>query len=185
MNTNSDTDLQHFNKLSQDFQSFVGFIKGGAEIEFEDALDGSALLKKIQDQAFLIHSPNLLIFDLVPKPDRSGSGFAEAMVLLLTSSDEMLVQSTFKFLRYLLDYTLSVSHFDIIDAGFFALLPTAFYEQEMHLLAKPDFWLMEIVGRIMSCLHSGYSREICEYRQVLPSRQTVSGDRVQEQPPIP
>ncbi|KAK2946621.1 hypothetical protein BLNAU_18457 [Blattamonas nauphoetae] len=82
----------------QEFQSFVGFIKEGAEVDLKDALDGSALLKKIQDQAFITCSFHSLIFKLVPKPDGSGSGFAESMMLFLTSSNNVLTESTISFL---------------------------------------------------------------------------------------
>ncbi|KAK2945591.1 hypothetical protein BLNAU_19497 [Blattamonas nauphoetae] len=96
-----------------------------------------------------LFSPFKIVFELVPKPDGSCSGFTESMIPLLTLSNEKLLKSILWHLSRVMSFASLSDRLVFLESGFFAFLPQAFYLQEMHLFAQPKLCLMKIVANFI------------------------------------
>ncbi|KAK2946242.1 hypothetical protein BLNAU_18844 [Blattamonas nauphoetae] len=137
--------LQTVRKFSTPFQSLVSFVENRYKFDDEATKKGCALLERIvynMDEG--IHTDQLLKH-LVPAPDRSCSGFTEAFVVLLSSSNEKIVKSTLWLLSAIVYAASSEHRFDILQEGLFKNLPKAFFEKKMHVLIQPKLYLMNIL----------------------------------------
>ncbi|KAK2946205.1 hypothetical protein BLNAU_18881 [Blattamonas nauphoetae] len=135
------------------FLSLVAFVREGNNLDHKATRKACALLDKITPEDYREQAIKATFTKLVPTPDRSSSGLANSLALLLASSNEKLVESTLIFLRQILSVTPEPVLFNFIQSGFFTLLPQTFYEQELHLLPNRELHLMNIVTHVM---HSKY-----------------------------
>ncbi|KAK2947766.1 hypothetical protein BLNAU_17285 [Blattamonas nauphoetae] len=106
-----------------------------------------------------------VLLKLMPSPNGSCSNFAESLVLLLTSSNEELVQSTLSLLNEVVHQLFSSSSFDLIETGFFSLLPHSFYVQDLHLSPHLELPLTDIVGTFLCYLQPLIKSGICSQWQ--------------------
>ncbi|KAK2959045.1 hypothetical protein BLNAU_6061 [Blattamonas nauphoetae] len=148
------------------FQSLVSFVQGGNYLNDEATRKAYLLLRWLPCTIDTAIAAEKILFDLVPTQDHSCSGFTKSMVVLLTSSNKELVKSTLEFLDFVVHYSSFSARFDLLASGFFQLLPTAFYEQEMHLMSLPELFLIENLHRIVLCSHPTSTRRICRERQI-------------------
>ncbi|KAK2947337.1 hypothetical protein BLNAU_17724 [Blattamonas nauphoetae] len=123
-------------QASKLFLSLVDFVKAGNNLDHTATRQACALLQNIVPEFNQKYNAEQILFILVPIPDGSCSGFAESIVLLLTSSNKELVQATLPLLDRIVFVSSSSALFDFLETGFFNLLPLAFYEQEAHLCAR-------------------------------------------------
>ncbi|KAK2959020.1 hypothetical protein BLNAU_6036 [Blattamonas nauphoetae] len=157
--------LFSIHEISPAYLSLVDFIKNGNKLGFIATNQACALLKQINPKFRGRINVNNILFDLVPTPDGSCSGFADSLLLFLASPNAKLVQSTLSFLNDFV-FLLEPAHFHFIDSGFFALLPQSFYENDIHLVAQPRFFLIETTSRLIALSGQSYSAVICEQRQM-------------------
>ncbi|KAK2946270.1 hypothetical protein BLNAU_18791 [Blattamonas nauphoetae] len=158
--------LTTIEQVSQLFLSLVDFVMKGCPLDENVTRQTCDLLESFAPDHSDHFSADQILYELVPKPDGSCSGFTESIIPLLTSSNEALVQATLSLLSGIVLYTSSFTHFDILETGLFKLLPQAFYEQEMHLLAKHSFSLMNLVRWFILDSESDPTRAICDERQL-------------------
>ncbi|KAK2943975.1 hypothetical protein BLNAU_21121 [Blattamonas nauphoetae] len=128
--------LLHFRSFEQEskvYLSLVDFIKEGNNPDNKATEKACAILENITPVLFNEVTSEQVLFELVPTPDGSCSGFTESIVLLLTRSNEMISRSILRLLDGMVSCTSPDIQFDFIATGVFEHLPQAFYEQELHL----------------------------------------------------
>ncbi|KAK2942551.1 hypothetical protein BLNAU_22538 [Blattamonas nauphoetae] len=152
-------------QLSPAYLSLVYFIKGGNKLGFIATNQACALLKQINPKFRARITFNNLLFELVPTPDGSCSGFADSLLLFLASTNTKLVQSTLSLLVDLM-FFVEPTHVPLLETGFFALLPQSFYEQEVHLSSKHDLYLMQIVRGFVDLSDPNLSEDICRANHI-------------------
>ncbi|KAK2960310.1 hypothetical protein BLNAU_4863 [Blattamonas nauphoetae] len=163
------TPFYHLNTLKQatpSFLSLVAFVKEGNNLDENAASQAYEILDWLTPRRGSQFNGKQILFDLVPKPDGSCSGFIESVIPLLTSSDKKLVRLTLTLLRRSISFQHSSIQYKFIENGFFTRLPQTFYEQEMHLLAEPELILFAIVDQVVDCTSPIEAREICKFRQI-------------------
>ncbi|KAK2950615.1 hypothetical protein BLNAU_14421 [Blattamonas nauphoetae] len=152
---------------SEPFLSLVDFIKEGNNLDDKATEQACVLLKRVALQMKDRASAERILFGLVPTRDGSCSRFTESIIPLLTSPNKELVKATLSFLdRLVLCSATSATRFDILEKGFFTLLPQSFYEQDIHLLANPELSLISIVRAFMNFLHAHPKMSVCKERHI-------------------
>ncbi|KAK2950842.1 hypothetical protein BLNAU_14260 [Blattamonas nauphoetae] len=147
------TDPSNFNsiyEMSQSFQSLVKYVSRRKHIDPKTIEQACALLHSLMPSSSSIISVDQILFNLVPPLDGSCLGFTKSVTSLLTSSNEELVHTTLSFLLQIVTFASTTSRFTFLESGLFALLPTSFYKQEMHILAKPNLPLIKLVEWVIS-----------------------------------
>ncbi|KAK2942944.1 hypothetical protein BLNAU_22155 [Blattamonas nauphoetae] len=147
-------------QLSPAYLSLVDFIKGGNKLGFIATNQACALLMQIRRCYYRHFFFNHVLFELVPTPDGSCSGFADSLLLFLTSPNTKLVQSTLSLLVKL--FEVFRVHLPLLETGFFIRLPQSFYEQEVHLSSKHNLYLMFIVTGFLGLCDPDFSGDICK-----------------------
>ncbi|KAK2950640.1 hypothetical protein BLNAU_14446 [Blattamonas nauphoetae] len=153
-------------QISPFFLSLVDFVKEGHTLDARATQTACSLLEKIRPTYFGKFDSGKIIYGLVPTHSRSCSGFTESFVVLLTSSNEELVNASLILLYRIMCYSPLTSRFNIIATGFFTLLPHTFYTQERHLVSSSHLFLIGIVRMFMTDLSRTDSRNICEKKQI-------------------
>ncbi|KAK2955171.1 hypothetical protein BLNAU_9900 [Blattamonas nauphoetae] len=154
--------LRTISQASKQFLSLVAFVKAGNNLDDTATRKACTLLQNILPEFNQKSSAEQILFKLVPMPDGSCSGFAESIVLLLTSSNEKVIQATLLFLHRVV-IEASSALVDFMETGFFNLLPQAFYEQEVHLCAHSGLYLTKIVTKLVSFTKIPHSYKLCSY----------------------
>ncbi|KAK2941033.1 hypothetical protein BLNAU_24062 [Blattamonas nauphoetae] len=161
--------LLHFRSFEQEskvYLSLVDFIKEGNNPDNKATEKACAILENITPVLFNEVTSEQVLFELVPTPDGSCSGFTESIVLLLTRSNEMISRSILRLLDGMVSCTSPDIQFDFIATGVFEHLPQAFYEQELHLSPPSDLFLMATVAKLLSCSTPSSTQIICRDRQL-------------------
>ncbi|KAK2944028.1 hypothetical protein BLNAU_21027 [Blattamonas nauphoetae] len=158
--------IDRIEQASPPFLSLVNFVKEGNHLDENAAEQAYTLLRNLAFKSGgQLHKFEIL-YKLVDSPNGSCSGFANSLVILLTSSDEELIQSTLFFMHAALFDQPSFVLFDFLETGIFATLPREFYEQDEDVLVNNRGDLMRIVARFMRCPSSSDSELICQERSV-------------------
>ncbi|KAK2942947.1 hypothetical protein BLNAU_22158 [Blattamonas nauphoetae] len=161
---NTITTLHHF---SPPFMSLVDFVRQGNTLDDTATERACTILEMIKNQTTYSSAAKWLFSQLVPTSRGSSSGFVESFVVLLTSSNEKLVNTTLSFLQQFVHcFDLGQDQFTVLKTGFFQLLPQSFYEQEMHLVTQPSLSLMRIVNDFLVDLDPHNRRSICDNRHL-------------------
>ncbi|KAK2942930.1 hypothetical protein BLNAU_22141 [Blattamonas nauphoetae] len=161
--------FQTINEASLSFQSLVDFIKEGHDLNYRATTQACTLLEGISPHYDSEFTSEQVLSELVPTPDGSCSGFTQSIVLLLTSSNEELVNASISLLAGILYRSRTPCRFDFLASGFFSLLPKAFYEQEMHLSDKHGSFLMDTAMWFLFCSRPETSRTICQSKRISTS----------------
>ncbi|KAK2958974.1 hypothetical protein BLNAU_5990 [Blattamonas nauphoetae] len=157
-----DTVAQSLNPI----QSLVDFIRKGNKLDDKATKQASLILKRTSEKIHKSDAAEQILFELVPTPNRSCSGFAESFVLLLTQSNEDLVISALSLLRVIVFDVQSEHRFAFLETGFFTFLPHEFYEHEMHIFHPSSLDLTRIAKDCLVDLHPDFSRRICHNRDL-------------------
>ncbi|KAK2955125.1 hypothetical protein BLNAU_9854 [Blattamonas nauphoetae] len=142
---NKHSHIKSLDNASKYYLSLACFIE---ELHY---LDGSMTYYACRFLRYLIpaywneFSPDDILYELVPVHDGSCSGFAESIVILLTSSNEDLVKAALELLDGLVCSADPANHFDLLATGLFDSLPESLYEEYMNYLQAPNKSLMNIV----------------------------------------
>ncbi|KAK2952904.1 hypothetical protein BLNAU_12080 [Blattamonas nauphoetae] len=148
---------------SQPFMSLVAFVKEGNNLDHHAATQARVLLNRFRPRDDGPFTANTFLFDLVPTPDGSCSGFTESIILLITSSNEDLVIATWHLLDSIVTFATPQGRLAFLASGFFSLLPPAFYKQELHISTYTSC-LIQIVSHFISNLHYLPRRSIVNER---------------------
>ncbi|KAK2942717.1 hypothetical protein BLNAU_22358 [Blattamonas nauphoetae] len=117
-------------------QSLVDFIRKGNKLDDKATKQASLILKRTSEKIHKSDDAEQILFELVPTPNRSCSGFAES------------------------------HRFAFVETGFFTFLPPAFYEHEMHIFHPCSLDLTRIVKDCLIDLHPDFSRRLCSNRDL-------------------
>ncbi|KAK2948357.1 hypothetical protein BLNAU_16703 [Blattamonas nauphoetae] len=152
--------------LAQPFMSLVDFVREGNNLNDQATEDACTLMNRLLYSCGNSSSAELILFELVPSPDGSCSGFTESILPLLTSSNMRLVKTTLRLLERVVHSSSLDTRFSIIETGFFQRIPITFYEHDMHLVAPSTLHLMNIVVWILIASDSGKFERICRNRHI-------------------
>ncbi|KAK2948612.1 hypothetical protein BLNAU_16431 [Blattamonas nauphoetae] len=158
--------MRTIEQASQSFLYLVNFVKEGKYLNAKDTRQASTFLESITPHYGSSFSTDQILFELVPAIDGSCSGFTESIVPLLTSSNEELSKSALLLLNEIVFDVTQSSRFDFLEAGFFGLLPTAFYEQKRHLLDTSSLYLMNILYGFMFWSRPDVAGRICQLSHI-------------------
>ncbi|KAK2947060.1 hypothetical protein BLNAU_17983 [Blattamonas nauphoetae] len=134
------------------FISLVEFVKAGNTLDDASTSNACAVLRSMISDSLSPLSDKPVLFDLVPQSPRSCSGFAESMIVLLTCPSTNLVLSSLSLLREVVRCHYSDDCLSLIETGFFARLPQSFFLQNLHLMAQPRLFAVDVVYRCAMCL---------------------------------
>ncbi|KAK2956324.1 hypothetical protein BLNAU_8691 [Blattamonas nauphoetae] len=166
--------IQTIEQASPPFLSLVAFVKEGNNLDKNATKQACTLLDRLIQIFVGPYTTDRILLELVPTPDHSCSGFTESIITLLNSSNEMLIKSTLSLLTEIVSIVPPPTRFDILNTGFFELLPKSFYEQELHLLAQHSLSMIKISQTFAICADPDISQKICRKRflQMACFRQT-------------
>ncbi|KAK2948779.1 hypothetical protein BLNAU_16314 [Blattamonas nauphoetae] len=147
------SNIKDIDQASPMFLSLVDFVKEGNTLDDNAADKAYDVLSVVMPNYYGRFTVEQILFELVPTHDGSCSGLAKSIVVLLTSSNEILVWSSLSFLHFVFAYAESTHHFAFLQTGFFSLLPQAFYEQELHIFFPQHLPLMKIIQLCMRLIN--------------------------------
>ncbi|KAK2953953.1 hypothetical protein BLNAU_11055 [Blattamonas nauphoetae] len=159
--------IKSFKEASTYYQSLICFVKERNSLYLTDVtFYACRFLWYLSPASWYHFSPDDILYSLVPTSDGSCSGFAESIVILLTSSDKKLVKAALELLGGLLLKTSPVTSFDILATRLFNSLQYYYFEDDIHYSQTPYFSLMNVVTMVLKVAIPETTREICEKRSI-------------------
>ncbi|KAK2961995.1 hypothetical protein BLNAU_3051 [Blattamonas nauphoetae] len=153
-------------EASRWFLSLIDYVKEGNDLDNITTEQTFTNLESLVPGSFRNFAITEILFKLVPTRDRSCSGFSESIMVLLTSSNDALVESALLLLNGVLSESYEEIRFDVLVSGLFALFPQAFFEQDMHLVAQPRLLLMRIIKKFISPLDVYMVEALCKQKHI-------------------
>ncbi|KAK2951205.1 hypothetical protein BLNAU_13821 [Blattamonas nauphoetae] len=169
--------ITNISDTSPVFLSLVTLVKEGAVFGKSETRKACRLLDKLAPGPKKLFICGEILFDLVPSPNRTCRLFAEAMVSLLSCSNETISFSALSFLDITLEMADTHRRLKLVEAEFFRLLPLSFCEQENHLKHQHMILLVRIIVRCLSQLgDSIYFRDFSVIPEQLPFVHIIFSD---------